>query len=170
MRRESGHSLMEVLIASTVAATLGAAALPGMRAWLQDSRQASRTTAFVVSAQLARSEALRRMNPVTLCASADGRRCGEDYSEGWIVFEDSDGDGQHQAAEPLLDDYRAPPGGATRSTRVKYVWRAYGRRSTNGTVIFCSPTEPARSRAVIVSYTGRPRTSDRLSGGQKLGC
>lgn len=170
MRRQSGQTLIELLITAAIAVALGAFALPSLRGWLADARQASRTTAFVVSAQLARGEALRRAHPVTLCASADGTRCGEDYSKGWIVFEDEDRDGDHQPAEPLLDTYAAPVGGTARSTRPRYVWRAHGRRSTNGTVIFCSPTERSRSRAVIVSYTGRPRTSDRLAGGERLGC
>lgn len=170
MRRHRGYTLIEVLIALAVFATLGALALPGLREWRQNAQQASRTTAFVVSAQLARGEALRRASPVTLCASADGFRCGKDYARGWIVFEDEDDDGDHQPSEPLLDAYRVPAEGEVRSTRPRYVWRAYGRRSTNGTVTFCSPTEASRSRAVIVSYTGRPRTSDRLSGGGKLGC
>ncbi len=124
MRHAPGFSLIELLIAVAVAAVLGTVALPGLRAWVQDARQASRTTAFVVSAQLARGEALRRMNPVTLCASADGRRCASDYAAGWIVFEDANSDGQHQAAEPLLDAYAAPASGAARSTRPRYVWRA----------------------------------------------
>ncbi len=170
MRHSSGYTLIEVLITVAVATTLGTLALPGLRAWQQNVQQASRTTAFVVSAQLARSEALRRANPVTLCASADGIRCGKDYAAGWIVFEDEDEDGDHQAGEPLLDVYAAKAGGTARSTRPRYVWRPHGRRSTNGTVTFCSPTEASRSRAVIVSYTGRPRTSDRLSGGDRLGC
>lgn len=170
MRRHPGYTLIEVLIALAVTTTLAWLALPGVHSWLQNSQQASRTTAFVVSVQLARSEALRRASPVTLCASADGRRCGKDYAAGWIVFEDEDEDGDHQAAEPLLDVYAARAAGPARSTRPRYVWRPYGRRSTNGTVTFCSPTDGSRSRAVIVSYTGRPRTSDRLSGGQRLGC
>ena len=170
MRRHPGYTLIEVLIAVAVIATLAGLALPSLRAWQQNALQASRTTAFVVSAQLARGEALRRMSPVTLCASADGTRCDQDYARGWIVFEDEDEDGDHQAGEPLLDHYAAQAEGAVRSTRPRYVWRAYGRRSTNGTVTFCSPTDASRSRAVIVSYTGRPRTSDRLSGGERLGC
>ena len=170
MRRYPGHTLIELLIVLAVATTLGALALPGARELLRNSRQSSRTTAFVVSAQLARGEALRRANPITLCASADGLRCGKDYAAGWIVFEDEDQDGDRQAKEPLLDVYATRAEGAVRSTRPRYVWRPYGRRSTNGTVTFCSPSDSSRSRAVIVSYTGRPRTSDRLAGGERLGC
>jgi type IV fimbrial biogenesis protein FimT len=170
MHRQSGQTLIELMVTAAIAVALGVLALPSLRGWLQDARHASRTTAFVVSAQLARGEALRRAHPVTLCASADGARCSEDYSQGWIVFEDQDGDGDRQAAEPLLDVYASRSGGTVRSTRPRYVWRPHGRRSTNGTVTFCSPTPSGRSRAVIVSYTGRPRTSDRLSGGERLGC
>lgn len=170
MHRHPGYTLIEVLIALAVAATLGALALPSAFELLRNSRQSSRTTAFVISAQLARGEALRRAKPVTLCASSDGMRCGKDYATGWIVFEDEDKDGDHQADEPLLDVYAARAEGPVRSTRPRYVWRAYGRRSTNGTVVFCSPADRSRSRAVIVSYTGRPRTSDRLPGGGRLEC
>jgi type IV fimbrial biogenesis protein FimT len=170
MHRQSGQTLIELIFVTAIAALLGTFALPSLRAWLLDARHSSRTTAFVVSALLARSESLRRAHPVTLCASDDGRRCGEDFAKGWIVFEDQDRDGERQAAEPLLDAYETQAGGKVRSTRPRFVWRPHGRRSTNGTVTFCSPTPAGRSRAVIVSYTGRPRTSDRLSEGERLDC
>ena len=170
MRFASGFTLTELSLTIAVAATLGLLALPGLQDLLAGSRQASRTMAFVVSANLARSEALRRAHPVTLCPSPDGARCARDFSAGWIVFEDLDEDGDVGGAEVVLDAYAAVGTGPARSTRTRYVWRAYGRRSTNGSVTFCDPKDRSRSRAVIISYTGRPRASDRSSGGASLRC
>jgi hypothetical protein len=40
----------------------------------------------------------------------------------------------------------------------------------NGTVTFCDTRGPAAARAVIISYTGRPRVSDRGPGRRPLVC
>jgi type IV fimbrial biogenesis protein FimT len=59
--------------------------------------------------------------------------------------------------------------GTITSNRPYYEFRV-GRRSTNGTVVFCDRRGTAAARSVIVSYTARPRVADRDADGRPLQC
>jgi type IV fimbrial biogenesis protein FimT len=54
--------------------------------------------------------------------------------------------------------------------RIRFSYRPFGRRSTNGTVTYCDDRGADAARAVIVSYTGRPRTASLAPGGKPLRC
>ena len=54
--------------------------------------------------------------------------------------------------------------GTITANRASFQFRPFFWRSTNGTVTFCDERGVAAARAVIVSYTGRPRVSDRGPG------
>lgn len=101
-----GFTLIELMVAIMVLGILLGVAVPSFR----DAALSSRLTAYandlVASAQIARSEAIKRNAPVTLCASADGAGCEESggWEVGWIVLT-ADG-AVLQRQEPLSDDFR----------------------------------------------------------------
>lgn len=168
--RGRGYTLIELLVVCAIIAIIGALALPAFAELLRHSRQQTRVTAFVVSAQVARSAALLRGHGVTLCPSDDGTKCAKDYARGWIVFDDPHGDRERDPDDELLDAYAAPVAGRVVASVLRLTWRGGGRRSTNASITFCDGGDPARSRAVVVSYTGRPRVDKRLPGDKKLPC
>ena len=56
----------------------------------------STSNEFAADFMLARSEAVKRNTSVTVCKSLNGATCntvGTDWSTGWLVFEDTTGDG-----------------------------------------------------------------------------
>jgi type IV fimbrial biogenesis protein FimT len=73
-------------------------------------------------------------------------------------------------AEPLLYVHTPELVGTIVSNRPYYEFRPGFRRSTNGTVVFCDRRGAAAARAVIVSYTGRPRVASRDADGRPLRC
>ena len=170
-----GFSLFELMFTLAIAVIIAFAGVPAMGWLVLDARLTADVNAFVTSIQLARSESAKRGGSVVVCKTADDRVCGGTavhYETGWMVFVDEDDDDPPEVDgnESVLWSYRPAAEGTIRSNRSRYVFSPYYRRSTNGTVTFCDSRGAAAARAVIVSYTGRPRASDRGPGGRKLEC
>ncbi|HSG66256.1 MAG TPA: GspH/FimT family protein [Gammaproteobacteria bacterium] len=168
-----GLSLWELLWCLGIAGVVLALAVPSFGDLLLDSRRRADLNAFVTAIQLARSEAAKRGEAIVLCKTRDGSTCGGDeirYDAGWMVFVNTDGarPPHRGPADALLLRYQPASSGPITSNRRFYEFRAFGWRSTNGTVTFCDAR--GRGRAVIVSYTGRPRVADIGPGGRPLVC
>jgi type IV fimbrial biogenesis protein FimT len=150
--------------------------VPSLQGFVLDSRLTADVNAFFGSIQLARSEAAKRGRSVILCKTSDRTRCGGneiEFDAGWMVFvnEDDLWPPTRSASELLLYAYDAVlEQRSIVSNRPLYEFRAYQRRSTNGTVTFCDSRGAAAARAVIVSYTGRPRVARVGASKQALNC
>jgi type IV fimbrial biogenesis protein FimT len=104
-----------------------------------------------------------------------GRRCTNDeqaYGAGWLVFADrnSKRPPQRPDDEPLIYAYRPALLGSIVGNRAYFDFQPIMRRSTNGTLVFCDERGTAAARAVIVSYTGRPRVDTVAADGTRLVC
>lgn len=169
-----GVTLWELLFALTVAAVLAGVGIPALGGLLLNARQAADMNAFFTAVQLARSESGKRARPVVVCKTLDTLNCGDSeigYEAGWMVFVNEDGarPPQRSGSEPLLQHW-VPRTASIRANRRLFEFRPFYRRSTNGTVTFCDRRGDGAARAVIVSYTGRPRVSRRGPGGRALSC
>jgi type IV fimbrial biogenesis protein FimT len=175
MERCRGVTLWELLWVLAVAGILLAAGAPAFRAVVLDSRRAADINAFVSAVQLSRSEAAKRGRPVVLCKTADRATCagrGLRFDAGWMVFvnEDDLRPPDRGPDEDLLYTHQPVMAGSITANRRLFEFRAFGWRSTNGTITFCDERGPSHARAVIVSYTGRPRVSARGPGNRTLAC
>ena len=169
MERCHGMTLWELLWVLGIAATLLAVGVPGFRTFVLESRRTADINALVVAIQLSRSEAAKRARPAVLCKTADGATCGGpevSFDDGWMVFINEDGvrPPQRSATEALLYVHQPEMVGSITSNRRLYEFRPFTWRSTNGTITFCDERGATNARAVIVSYTGRPRVSARGPG------
>jgi len=170
-----GFTALELLIVTGIAGILVLLAAPSLRSFALDSRRTVDINGFVVAVQLARSEAAKRGRPVVLCKSVDGQNCGDNevgYETGWMVFvnEDDVRPPQRNADETVLYRYLPQSRGSISANRRLFEFRPFGWRSTNGTVTFCDERGAAAARAVIISYTGRPRTAAIGPGDRPLIC
>lgn len=95
-----GFTLIELMIVVAVVAVLAVVAVPGLREFVQNNRLAAQSNEFLTSLALARSEALKRGQPVSVCHSADGASCGGSWGDGWIVFTDN----AAPASAPVVDE------------------------------------------------------------------
>lgn len=95
--RESGFTIVELMITLAVLAILVGIATPSFTALMNNSRLSGQTNEFSSDLALARSEAIVRGRPVTVCASGDGgNTCSgsaADWARGRIVFVERDGAG-----------------------------------------------------------------------------
>lgn len=85
-----GFSVIELMVVVTILGLLLGLAVPTFRQFTRNNSVTSAQNDLVTSLNLARSEALRRNRPVSVCASEDGLTCGDDteWADGWIAFTD----------------------------------------------------------------------------------
>lgn len=94
-----GFTLVELMVTIAIVAILSAIALPSFSNSIRNNRLATTTNEFIAAVNLARSEAVKSNRTGQVCASSDGATCGTNWSDGWIVWADADGDGIPQAGE-----------------------------------------------------------------------
>jgi type IV fimbrial biogenesis protein FimT len=84
---EGGFTLLESLVALTVAAVILGLAAPNFVSVIQNNRAATQTNEVVTALNLARNEAVRRSAVILVCSSSTGASCDgdTDWSNGWIV-------------------------------------------------------------------------------------
>jgi type IV fimbrial biogenesis protein FimT len=92
-RASSGFTILEILIAIVVLAIFLTLAVPSFISAIQNNRLTSATNGFLTAMQFARSEAISRRAPVSVCGSSDGLSCNDDWETGWIVFVDANDPG-----------------------------------------------------------------------------
>jgi type IV fimbrial biogenesis protein FimT len=170
----SGFTLIEIMIALAVLSILGTLAIPGFTNLLQDSSRTSAVNAFIHTVFLARSEALKRGEMVSICKSPDGANCNTagEWNGGWITFVNSDRDEppQRDADESLLQVQEPWRGGKITANRAAFSFRPHTQGVVNGTIVFCDRRGSAAARAVIISHVGRPRVSPRDASNHSLVC
>jgi type IV fimbrial biogenesis protein FimT len=102
----AGVTLVELLVALALASILLVLAAPSFRDLALNAQRSSVLTDLAGSVLLARSESLKRAVKLSLCPSADGATCrsgtAPEWSAGWILFEDADGDREVDSGEPLV--------------------------------------------------------------------
>ena len=171
-----GFTLVELVGTLAVSGVLIGTAVPGFQTLNAKSRMTAEVNGLVSHLYLTRSEALKRAAPAVLCPSADGSNCLDqpEWHRGYILFSDTNNNGKHDAAEPLLKVYQGENTRITATSsiyrkRVTYRWDGMSGGS-NATITFCDKTRATPPKAVIVSNTGRPRVSDTQPDGSPLTC
>jgi type IV fimbrial biogenesis protein FimT len=95
--KNSGFTLVELVLTVTVAAILTAIAVPSFQSAIANNRATTQANAIVTALRLARNEAVKRQKPVTVCARStsetDPKCAGGDWKNGWMVFVDPDDSG-----------------------------------------------------------------------------
>lgn len=82
--------MIELMVGIAVLGVLLAVGVPSFQSFIAASRITTTNNDFVSALALARSEAIRRGNRITVCKSANGAACvtAGNWAQGWIVFVD----------------------------------------------------------------------------------
>ena len=93
----AGFTLIELMIVVAIVAVLLLVVAPDFGRFVADSRVTTTKDKLMAAISLARTEAIKRGEPVVVCrANVAGNDCannGTDWSDGWLVFADLDDDG-----------------------------------------------------------------------------
>jgi type IV fimbrial biogenesis protein FimT len=170
-QRDSGYTLVEVLVAMTVVAILAAIAIPSFKYVTTSNRITTEVNTLLGDIQFARAEAIKEGQSVTVCeANNTYLACGgsNHWENGWIVFMDLNGDGTWQAGETILRTQKAFTGGDTfvadqaLTTGVTFNRLGYGNThaATPPTtiVLHSSPAKPVWTRCLAISAVGQTTT------------
>ena len=172
--RDSGYSLLELMMTLAVAAMILTLGLPSFSALKARNAQRVEINALFHAVHLARKGSIMRKQVVSLCPTADGVTCnpGRDWSGGFLVFENSDRDEPPELydGEILLYRHLASPTVKIAANRRGFTLRATFLRATNGTLVVCDRADHVSPRALVISYTGRPRVAERTPGGAPYSC
>lgn len=170
----AGYSLYELLLTLLLVSLTFALGLPSFGRIAADQRLRAQVDPLFHAIHLARKESIVRRRAVTLCPSEDAARCLDsgDWSQGWILFvnEDRDHPAQRDDDEVLLGRHRGDPRVQVLANRRAFTLRGTGLRATNGTLVFCDRAGRGDSRALVVSYTGRPRVARSDTAGHPYRC
>jgi type IV fimbrial biogenesis protein FimT len=171
---QRGFTLLELLVALGILALLAGMAINGFSSTLASIRMSSQVNHLVHTLHLARHKARAIGTDIAICKSVDRRQCAPNaqWHDGWLMFANEDGDKPPHldAGETVLATGSGQQRLRIASTRRAFIMRPPGKRSTNGSLIYCDDRGNDSARAVIISHTGKPRISPRSAGGDPLIC
>ncbi|MEY5098234.1 MAG: type fimbrial biosis protein FimT [Pseudomonadota bacterium] len=165
------------MVTVTILAIGAAIAAPSYSAMIKRNRSRSVASELLAALNLARSEAARRGQPVTVCKSSDGSSCAGSsiqWDSGWIVFvnENAQTEGSpavRDSGELILLARQNLPGGVTvrpNNNLANYLtYSRTGLANQMGTFAVCSDSDETRAQAIVVDLTRALLTSDSNGNG-----
>jgi type IV fimbrial biogenesis protein FimT len=188
MKKSSGFTLVELMIVVVIAVVLAVAAVP-LGNLVRSNANTSHINEIASAVNFARSSAVTNGGNVIICTIEEGDYgvlsddndannadvdClnSDDWSQGWMVFLDTDDDGSLNN-DPLLAVHEPLPDNYTLTASLpglawKITFSSTGRPSVIGNWKLCDPSNDENiAKAIYVSRTGRIRFHDQ---GDALAC
>ncbi len=161
-RMQVGFSAVEVVAAMAVAAILAGVALPAYRGASEAAHAGAARAALAESLLRATSHAALTGSEVVLCpGDSNGCRAGTDWSHGWMVFADLNGDRRRGPGETLLREQAALGGQAHLRSTIGRTWLVFqpngGNAGSNVTFTLCDGRGPAKAATLVLANDGRLR-------------
>lgn len=160
--RQRGITLVELMVALAVSATLAAVGAPAMGSLLARTHQQTAGDALQDSLMQARELAVTRDIQVIVCPTADGVHCSDDdlWQRGWMIAADANDDRQPDATVAKFDPMPPTMRIVSSQGRPRVLFQPDGSAGgSNAQLTICSVTDAHDGRAIIISNSGRIRAA-----------
>lgn len=166
MNRNTGFTLLELIITVSIAAILIAVAVPSFSNIIKDNRLTSHINDFIVDANLARSEAMKSGTRVTMCPkNTAGTGCTTNWENGWIIFKDENANATVDGEEKAMRVHEALAGSSitlrsSGDTNEYLSFNSQGLAKTSsgatltGEIILCDDRKDAYAKGILVGGGG----------------
>jgi type IV fimbrial biogenesis protein FimT len=166
--RAKGFTLLEALVVLAVLGVLVALAVPALSGMQARHQLQAQAEGLLDSLVLARSEALRRQQRITLCPRTLDNTCDATapWQNGWLVFVDANHNAQREVDEPLIEVHGdVPPAvrmGVTSTVKGYFSYGSEGRSQSTGGAFMAGTWRFCQSTAqegwqVVSNALGKPR-------------
>jgi type IV fimbrial biogenesis protein FimT len=173
-RLHKGYSLYELVMTVTLVSILLVVGVPSFQNSTANSRIRVEVDRLFHAIHQARQESVGRRRAMTICPTQDGESCDPSgsWQSSWMLFVNTDRDmpAIRDAGESIVRRAKIDPRIRISANRPSFSLRSTELRATNGTFIICDRRGHGRARALIVSYTGRPRVAYKSSRGEPISC
>ena len=163
---QAGFTIIELMVVITIIGVLASFAIPSFNSMIYDNRRTTVVNELLANLMLARAEAAKRGQPVSVCGltSSGGTSCtgGTTWDYGWMVFLDPDGNGAIANASDVLAKYVNPYEIKVRSSQNggPIVLKPFNQATTAGYVLVCDKRGDSNSRHVCVETNGRSHAQE----------
>lgn len=173
--RTRAFTLVELLVVLAVSVVIFAIGIPSVRSFMLNNRRAATVNGLATALNLARSEALKRAQTVTVCRVADPDAnlpaCPSGtWASGWVVFVDADNGDDIDAGEDILRRNPGAGGGVTLTSSRNALGRVEfnnlgASQGFNQTFAYCDSRGVDNGRNLVVSNQGRIEIRDATTCG-----
>jgi len=164
---QSGFTLLQLLITTSITAILGGIGLPSMLHLVEREAAVANTNLVISLLHLARSQAITSGRPAIICPSKDGLECDKQWIGKLLIYQDNDYDNNFNKTVDEAVKH------LSLSNHWSINWRAFGNRkyiyftggngefNQNGTMEICPPQPVKDIRILVINRIGRIRTDLR---------
>jgi type IV fimbrial biogenesis protein FimT len=164
----TGHSLaaaftlLELLITLSIASILLLIGVPAFQNFTLEQQMKAAIGSLHNDLMVGRSEAVHLSTRVVSCPGSPATGCSDatDWSDGWIVFADSNADRQHQTDETIVRHGQGFENlqihGSAGRTDIRF-FPDGSAPGSNSSITFCGLSGPEKARKLVISNMGRIR-------------
>lgn len=147
--KNSGFTLIELMVVMIIGAILVAAAIPNFQTLLMNNRMTSVANEVLGAVSFARMEAVKRGRTVHL-----GRRDGSSWVGGIVVWSDADGDNTWDTGEEIRLWSPLHNESTLTSTQTRLIFNALGRVDNGNTFTLCDSRTGETGRVITLLSSG----------------
>ena len=157
-----GFTIIELMVTLVLVGVLVTFGVPGFSGLIERNQLTTGINKFVSSLSLARSEAIKRNQRISVCASSNTEQCADiGFENGWLVYVDNNQNNNRESDEeliwvggPLKNNFTLR-GSPEFNNSISYMATGRVGDNTQGEVRLCKYNDITKARMLIIIATGR---------------